>query len=71
MWDILLRTQIVLNIHYSEDSPAEMYRICEAGSHGCVIFHEIGNGYKAILPGELQDQKARLKEVMEYLNLKL
>lgn len=73
MWDLLARTQTVVNISYydHEDAPKEMYRICEAASFGCVVLTEIGNGYKAILPGEIGDQKPYLTEIMRIIHDKL
>lgn len=38
MWDILKRAKVVINIHYYDDSPLELYRINEAISHGCRVW---------------------------------
>lgn len=38
MWNILKRTKRVINIHYYNTSPLELYRICEAISHGCEVY---------------------------------
>lgn len=42
MWDILSRTKVVLNIHYYDNSPLELFRISEAVSHGCRVVTERG-----------------------------
>lgn len=38
MWDILKRTKKVINIHYYDNSPPELYRIHESISHGCQVW---------------------------------
>lgn len=38
MWRLLGRTKTVINVHYYDDSPPEMYRICEAISFGCKVW---------------------------------
>lgn len=38
MWKILKSTAEVINIHYHEDSPLELYRIYESISHGCAVY---------------------------------
>lgn len=38
MWDILKRTKEVLNVHYYNDSPLELYRLNESISHGCKVW---------------------------------
>lgn len=38
MHDILARTKQVINIHYYDDSPKELYRICESVSFGCKVW---------------------------------
>lgn len=41
MWDMLSRAKEVVNIHYYENSPLELYRIKESLSHGCKVYlHE-------------------------------
>jgi len=41
MWDILSRTKTVVNIHYYNNSPLELFRINEALSFGCHVISEI------------------------------
>jgi len=43
MWDILSRTKVVLNIHYYDNSPLELFRISEAISHNCFVITEKEN----------------------------
>lgn len=38
MWDILKRTKVVINIHYYENQPLELYRFHESISHGCKVW---------------------------------
>lgn len=38
MWKILKRTGEVINIHYQDDSPLELYRFHEALSFGCKVW---------------------------------
>lgn len=38
MWDILKRTRVVINIHYYDNSPLELYRLHESISHGCEVW---------------------------------
>jgi hypothetical protein len=40
MWNILRRTKVVLNIHYYENSPLELFRVHEALSFGCHVVSE-------------------------------
>lgn len=40
MWQLLRRTQVVLNLHYFHNSPLELFRITEALSHNCHIVSE-------------------------------
>lgn len=40
MWSILSRTGVVLNIHYYENAPLEMFRINEALSFGCSVISQ-------------------------------
>lgn len=40
MWNILNRTKIVINIHYYDNSPLELFRINEAISHNCMVISE-------------------------------
>jgi hypothetical protein len=40
MWRILQRTWTVVNIHYYNDAPMELFRINEALSHGCNVVSE-------------------------------
>lgn len=52
MWDLLKRTQVVINIHYHENSPLEKYRMCESISFGCAFLMEedcVGNEPLAIV----------------------
>jgi len=44
IWPILKRTKVVLNIHYYDNSPLELYRLYEASSFGCQIVTEIKDG---------------------------
>ncbi len=47
MWNILAKTKKVVNIHYYEDSPLELYRLHEALSFGCEVYlHDEGYYYK-------------------------
>lgn len=41
MWNILSRSKIILNVHYYNNSPLEVFRINEALSHGCHVISEI------------------------------
>lgn len=43
---ILLRTKLVLNIHFYENALLETTRICEALSHGCDVLSEISSDIK-------------------------
>jgi hypothetical protein len=38
MWNILKRAKVVINIHYYDKSPLELYRIHESISHGCQVY---------------------------------
>lgn len=38
MWDILKRTRVVINVHYYDNSPLELYRLHESISHGCEVW---------------------------------
>lgn len=38
MWSLLARTEEVINIHYYDHSPLELYRIYESISHGCKVW---------------------------------
>lgn len=38
MWSLLSRTQTVINVHYYDHSPPELYRIHESISHGCKVY---------------------------------
>lgn len=40
MWHLLRRTRVVLNLHYYDNSPLELFRITEAMSHGCRVVSE-------------------------------
>ena len=40
MWNILARTKVILNIHYYDSSPLELFRISECFSHGCHVVSE-------------------------------
>lgn len=40
MWEILRRTKVVLNIHFYDNSPLEVFRINEALSFGCQVVSE-------------------------------
>lgn len=60
MWDILSRTKVVLNIHYYDNSPLELFRISEAVSHNCRVISEISenvsmfeNDYYCIAQGAI------------------
>jgi hypothetical protein len=44
IWDILRRTKIVINVHFYDHSPLELFRINEALSFGCKVISE---GYNA------------------------
>lgn len=41
MWKILSRTRVVLNLHYWERSPLELFRVHEALSFGCHVVSEL------------------------------
>lgn len=40
MWQLLARARIVVNIHYFQQAPLELFRIHEALSHGCHVVTE-------------------------------
>lgn len=40
MWKILARTKVVLNVHYYDNSPLELFRVHEALSFGCHVVSE-------------------------------
>ena len=40
MWQILARTQVVINLHYYRNAPLEQFRVCEALSFGCHVVSE-------------------------------
>jgi hypothetical protein len=40
IWDLLRRTQVVINLHYYDNSPLELFRINEALSFGCEVVSE-------------------------------
>lgn len=43
MWDILKRAKVVINIHYYDKSPLELYRLNESLSHNCKVYlHDEG-----------------------------
>lgn len=44
MWGLLMRTKVVVNIHYHDFSPLELFRINEALSFGC---HVVSEGFSA------------------------
>lgn len=45
MWDILSRTKVVINLHYYDNSPLEVFRLAEAASHNCAVVSERGYPY--------------------------
>lgn len=38
MWEFLKRAKVVINIHYYDKSPLELYRLHESISHGCDVY---------------------------------
>lgn len=67
---ILANAKVVLNIHYYENAPLEVFRINEALSHGCKVVSQPGAGmerYKGIVRfGDSVEQLATLiKEALE------
>lgn len=64
MWNLLARTEIVYNIHYHEDSPLELYRICESLSHGCNVLNEMGDSFRSI---KMQDNLEEIKNGLKLL----
>lgn len=62
MWDILKRTKTVINIHYYDNSPLELYRLHESVSHGCKVWLQ-DEGYF------YEDAKDNLDEIQEGLKV--
>jgi len=40
MFNILARSKVIINIHYYDNSPLELFRISECFSHGCHVVSE-------------------------------
>jgi hypothetical protein len=40
MYKLLARTKLVMNVHYHDNSPLELYRFDEAASYGCDVWLE-------------------------------
>lgn len=64
MWDLLSRTKVVLNVHYYDNSPPELYRICEAISFGCSVWMHDENE-------EISTMHDNLEELKQALNISL
>lgn len=62
MWDFLKRTKVVINIHYYENSPLELYRLHESISHGCKVWLQ-DEGYF------YENAKDNLEEIKEGLKM--
>jgi hypothetical protein len=63
MWHILSRTKEVVNIHYYENSPLELYRIKESLSHGCRVYlHDEQVWYE-----DISDNFEELKTAISFL----
>jgi GT2 family glycosyltransferase len=50
--DLLSRTSILLNVHYSEQKYFEWHRMLAGFANGCCIISETCEGYGALVPGE-------------------
>lgn len=62
MWNILRRTKVVINIHYYDNSPLELYRLHESISHGCKVWLQ-DEGYF------YEGAKDNLEEIKEGLKM--
>lgn len=61
MWDILKRTKVVINIHYYDNSPLELYRLHESISHGCKVWLHEENKFYESAGDNLEEIKEGLK----------
>lgn len=61
MWDLLKRTKEVINIHYYDNSPLELYRLNESISHGCKVFLQDEHAYYDHAYDNLEEIKQGLK----------
>ena len=50
--DLLSRTRILLNVHYSEEKYFEWHRMLAGFANGCCVISETCEGYGALVPGE-------------------
>lgn len=70
LWNELESAKVVLNIHYYENAPLEVFRINEALSHGCKVVSQPGAGmerYKGIVRfgDSVEELAALVKEALE------
>lgn len=63
MWDLLRRAKVVINIHYYDDSPLELYRIHEAVSHGCKVWLHEESQEITTVHDNLEELKQALKSI--------
>ncbi len=61
IWNILARTKKVINIHYHDDSPLELYRLHEALSFGCEVYLYDEGYYYTDIYDNLREIKHGLK----------
>jgi hypothetical protein len=61
MWNILKRAKVVINIHYYDKSPLELYRIHESISHGCQVYLQDEGRYYEGAADNLEEVKRGLQ----------
>lgn len=65
MWALLARTKTVINIHYYENSPLELYRLHESVSFGCAVWLHDEQRYYT----EGKDNLDEIKEGLKLIGL--
>lgn len=61
MWNLLKRAKVVINVHYYDNSPLELYRIHESISHGCQVYLQDEGKYYEGAADNLEEIKQGLK----------
>lgn len=61
MWSLLDRTQTVINVHYYDHSPLELYRIHESISHGCKVYLQDEGHYYENATDNFEEIKEAIK----------
>jgi cytochrome c2 len=63
LWEILSRAKEVINIHYYDNSPPELYRIKESLSHGCKVYMHDEDYYYEDIGDNFEELKTAISKL--------